>query len=200
MMKKIIALLVSCALLLGTVCLAQEAVQDEEMADTVVTGDAVSVSVDGKFTVECTIPDGYQYAEEYVDSITYTGVLADPADPTRPVVTIVIAYDDSYDFNRLNDLDQGRLDAWIEYIRSSYAEIYSEVKAQVLETGLGTKVVLFTAEQNGEYMTELLTVYYGCECAAYVTCLDEEGNMTRVTDEQISLIMQFLTDMKIAAA
>ena len=61
-------------------------------------------------------------------------------------------------------------------------------------------MVLFTAEQNGEYLTELLTVYYGCEIGAYVTCLDEAGNMTAVTDEQISLIMQFLTDMKITAA
>ena len=198
MMKKIIALLVSLALLLGAACFAEEA--PDEMADTLITEDSVSVAVEGKFTVECTIPEGYAYTEDYVDSITYTGVLADPGDPTRPVLTIVIAYDDSYDFNRLNDLDQGQLDAWIEYIRSSYAEIYSEVKAQVLETGLGTKVVLFTAEQNGEYLTELLTVYYGCEIGAYVTCLDEAGNMTAVTDEQISLIMQFLTDMKITAA
>ncbi len=195
-MKKIIAVLASLALLLG-VCLAEEAAPEEEMADTLITEEGVQVSVEGRFSVQAVLPEGYEYTEDYVDSLTYVGLLSDPSDVTRPMVYITIAYDDSYDFQRLNDLDGERLDAWIDYIRECYQGIYDDVKAEVRETGLGTVVVLFTAEENGQYLNEILTVYHGCEISAYIVCTDETGAPARVTGEQMELILQFLTDMTI---
>ena len=97
MMKKIIAMLLSLALLLGCAAgMAEDAAAEKEIFG--------HIQINGEFTLKGILPEGYRIVpfEESEDAFL---ALINSDDPTQPRMTLAIAYDETYsDVERLNDL------------------------------------------------------------------------------------------------
>ena len=120
-MKKIIAMILSLALLLG--CAAGFAEADEKA----VLG---TVNVNGLYKIQGKIPEGYQLV---ILNQTNTNIVCMlmPQENTKPTVTVSVAFaEDWADVERLNDVPEEEL----AEIEASFV-MEDEVKIEYRETG-----------------------------------------------------------------
>ena len=98
MMKKIIAMILSLAMLLCAVAAAAEGYQGKTTLGT--------LSVNGAFMLKCSIPEGYEYTPVTATAEQMVGMFSSE-DETKPVMVLSVAYDEQYsDVERTNDLTE----------------------------------------------------------------------------------------------
>ena len=99
-MKKIIAILLSLALLLGCAAGLAEEAEKQNFG---------TIRINGVFTLKGILPEGYKVIPfELDDDAILTRIIAE--DPAKPEMMLSIAFDESYsDVERLNDLDDDQM-------------------------------------------------------------------------------------------
>ncbi len=180
-MKKMLALLCSVLLLFSCSALAE----------------APAEEIQGAFVLTAITPDGY-LAEETHWFSPYMGVIVlTPLTPDKPHITTSVAYNDSAADITFND-EMGE-EAFQNYVKliAVNPETGEEIPYTVQKTGLGTKVVIL----NHPTVTELYTIWHGYEVSvfAYVQTSEEPFASVAVTEDQLTVIMQYLTDLDISA-
>ena len=100
-MKKILSMILSLVLLLGCAAAA-----GEETASKVKLG---TVDINGAFTLQCGIPEGYEAKPVLVTTDMLIATI-ETKDPQKPMMTLSVSFDETYaDVERMNDLDADAL-------------------------------------------------------------------------------------------
>ena len=185
-MKKIISMLLALALLLGCGAALAEATEKTQMG---------TLEMKGAFTLKCAIPENYtlKTIEETSENLVAQLV---PADQKKPFVTISIAYNDQYsDVERMNDLPEEQL----RVIEDSFLQM-DDVKFEYRETGLGTKLLVITEDDNDEDgdtdFVDIYSIYKGFETEFVMTPGKDpsaEDDDVDMTEEQIQMLFDFIT-------
>lgn len=188
-MKKIIAIILSLAVLL---CAASVTAEGTEGKVTLGT-----VSVNGAFTLQCGIPEGYRIVEPEKDEFSgyYSGddltlsFVSD--DPNAPVMQLSVAYDEMYaDVERMNDLD----DEAMAILEESFIENDPEVYIYNDETGYGTRLLVACFTEEMQNMVVFFSIYKGYE-VEFLLMPSATAETRELTKEQIALSVDFLTDL-----
>lgn len=188
-MKKIIAMILSLALLLCAVSAVAE-----ESNGKVTIG---TVSINGNFTLQCGIPEGYRIAETSKDKVSdyYSGddltlsFVSD--DPNAPVMQLSIAYDEMYaDVQRMNELD----DEALAILEESFIENDPDVEISYSETGYGTRLLVARFSEEMLNAVVFFSIYKGYDVEfALVPSSTAENKV--LTEEQIAVSIDFLTEL-----
>ncbi len=179
-MKKIIAVMLCAFIALGCVSAIAEANEKTVLG---------VVEMKGAFRLECSIPKGYVLTPYDADPDRYLGILRSE-DANKPVVVVSIAFNEIYsDVERLNDLDAESL-AMIEESFSSE----DAVEIAYMETAYGTKLMVVKEVLEGTDYIDFYTVYKGYEVEVVLTYEDESTEKS-ITEEQIQMVVDFLSDM-----
>ena len=180
-MKKIMAILLSLALLLGCAAGLSETVEKQSLG---------TISVNGEFTIRGEIPEGYRiYPVKVSDNAIINEIIS--SDQTRPMMAISVAYDELYaDVERLNDLDEAALSALEETFTMTdpYAVITYD------ETAYGTRLLVCrTISGYADYLT-FFSIYKGY-LVEFVMTPGNEAEEKILTDEQIASCTRFLSEL-----
>ena len=179
-MKKIVAIMLCLAMLLG--CAAAVA----EAAEKTVMG---TVSVRGAFELKCTIPEGYDIITEPLDNGNIMSRI-EPKDNTKPSMILSIAFNEIYaDTRRLTDVDAETL----AEIENSFREEY-EVEISYTETSHGTKLLMAKEVEGAVDWVDFYTIYEGYEIEI-VMIQSEAKQDESITDEQIQMMLDFLSNL-----
>ena len=186
-MKKIIALVLSLALLLGCASALAE-------TEKTYTGE---FNVDDQFTIKWVAPEGY--VVEDVRSGNPGTMIARlvPAEGNedKPIMLMSIAFDEQYaEVSRLNDLDAETL----AEIEATFKE-EDEVEITYMETAYGTKLMMIRETEDKVDYIDFFTIYLGYQVEFVMTKSSEEGDAF-ITDEQIQTAIQFLSDVDFVPA
>jgi len=178
-MKKIISLVVCFALLLScAVSLAE--------TDKVNLG---SVTVNGEFTLQANMMEGYAFRISSMDNGVLTGFISSE-DLTRPVLQLSISFDESMsDVERMNDLGEEDL----ALLEQSFRDM-NEVDITYTETTHGTKVMVVREIGADRDFVDFFSVYKGYSIE-FVMVAGPEAQDTSLTDEQVQMCIQFLSDL-----
>ena len=187
-MKKMIALLLALALTLGCAAALAETTEKKENLG--------SVMVNGAFSIEAKIPDGYTYKVYEADaSGASLTALLETEDKNAPQMLISIYLNDSYGPHaRLNDLDEDALKA----IENSF-ELDNDVTFTYTETAYGTKLLQVTEVGDDPDFVDFYTIYEGYEVEMILGFRPEAENPV-LTEEMIKTAIQFLSDMDFVPA
>ena len=179
-MKKMIALLLSLALLSG--CFAAVA----ENPDKTQLG---SITLNGAFKLQCNLPAGYTVQIQEKDSEGLHAVI-ESEDSLKPVMYLAIEFDELYyDVKRMNDLTEEQLQA----IANTFEIDGDEVNITYKETSHGSKLMMATDAQDAVDFVSFISVYVG-----YMIEFDMLPGQTAeggLTEEQIQMCIDFLSDL-----
>ena len=178
-MKKILAILLSLALLLGcSACLAEE----KQSYGT--------IRVNGEFTLKGILAEGYQIIPiEISDDAILIRIVSD--DPTRPTMLLSIAYDESYsNVDRLNDLDNDAL-AILEKTFTD-TDPYAEITYD--ETAYGTRLLLCRTRSETYDSLDIFSIYKGY-FVEFVMIPGEGAPVQRLTEEAVKSCIEFLSEL-----
>jgi len=176
-MKKIIAMILSLALLLGCAAGFAEAGEKTELG---------TVNVNGVYKIQGRMPEGYQLA---ILNQTNTNIVCMlmPGDSAKPTVTVSIAFaEDWADTERLNDVSEEEL----AEIEASFV-MEDAVKIEYRETGLGSKLMVVTEAEGETDFVDIYSIYKGYEHEFVMTPGSEP-----LTEEHIQLLIDFITDLE----
>ena len=173
-MKKLIALLLAALMMMSCVALA----------DTT----NVAMDLDESITVTMVLPEGYTYAANVGDDGILSMQIIKDEDSLN--AAIAVAADGDYDeTERLNDLTDAQK---AEFAAMFIEDMDEDEPWSIKTTGYGSEVIVIE-EAEGEYdLAILVSMYHGYDIVMYVGYQD--GRM--LTDDDIALAMQFLTDMQ----
>ena len=191
-MKKIFAIILCLALLLSCTALAETA-EKESMG---------TVKVEEAFNIKCKMPEGYTLQlDEGLGDETLIVASVVSADESKPVVRVIIAYNDEYTtFNeetkektamRLNDVDEETL----ESIKESFITDgdMRDLMYEDAETAYGTKLLVVKGLYEGQEVVIVYTIYKSYEIEIVTeAAASAEGDLT---DEQVKMIVDFLSEM-----
>ena len=181
-MKKIIAVFLSLVLLLA--CAAASA----EPEGKVTIG---TISVNGTFSLQCGLPEGYSVMPLKVTQDQMIALISS-GDPEKPVMTLSVAFDETYsDVERMNDLD----DEALALLEETFLVSDPTVELSYGETGLGTRLLI--ARQSGEDVMNyiaFLSVYKGYFIEFVMTPASLEGDR-KLTEEEMMMCIDFLTEL-----
>ena len=178
-MKKIVAIMLCLAMLLGCAAMA-------ETAEKTFMG---SVSVKGAFDLKCAIPEGYDLITEPMDNGNIASKIL-PKDETKPTMMLTIAFNEMYaDTKRLNDVDAQTL----AEIEDTFREEY-EVEITYTETAHGTKLLMAKEVEGAVDWVDFYTIYEGYEIEIYMI-QSEAKKGESITDEQVQLMLDFLSNL-----
>ena len=179
-MKKIIAIILSLVLL----CTAFAAA---ETTEKVKIG---SVSINGEFTLQCGLPEGYTPSPLSVTPYQVVAVIKSQ-DPNAPVMYLSIAYDEMYaNVERMNDLTQEDLDL----LEATYIMDDPGVEITYGETGYGTLLLIARHETEELDYVAFFSIYKGY-AVEFVLAPSGEAEDKNLTEEQLRLSVDFLTDL-----
>ena len=190
-MKKIFAIILCLALLLGCAALAET--PEKESIGT--------VKVEEAFNIKCKLPEGYTLEPTDLGDEQHIIASVLPADASKPVIRVIIGYNDEYTtFNdetkektamRLNDLPEEA----VQTIRDSFIteSAMTDVTYEEAETAYGTKLLIV----KGKMMDTECVIFYSIYKSYEVEIVAEpgEGANGDLTDEQTRMIVDFLSDM-----
>jgi hypothetical protein len=180
-MKKIIALIVSLIMLAGSASVLAEA----EGKVTIGT-----ISINGVFTLQCGLPEGYHPVPTSVTPEQVTAAIRSD-DPLAPVMYLSVAYDEKYyDVDRMNDLTPEEL----TQLEETYIEEDPEVEITYGETGYGTQLLIARHETEELDFIAFFSIYKGY-CVEFVLAPSEQAEDRNLTEEQLRLSIDFLTDL-----
>ena len=116
-------------------------------------------------------------------------------DTAKPDFLLIIAYNDSMADVTLNDETMKDPDILAFIEDAAFDDEAGTLTPYTLDkTGLGTTIVIY--EYAGA--TEFFTVWHGFEVALSATTTDADGVQRGISEEEQTLIMQFLTDLDIS--
>ena len=180
-MKKIIAVLLSLILAAG----AASVLAESEGKVTIGT-----ISINGAFTLQCGLPEGYHPVPVSVTPEQVTAVIRSD-DPQAPVMHLSVAYDEKYyDVDRMNDLSPEEL----TQLEETYIEEDPEVEITYGETGYGTQLLIARHETEELDFIAFFSIYKGY-CVEFVLAPSEEAEDRNLTGDQLRLSIDFLTDL-----
>ena len=179
-MRKMLAILLGLALLLCCAAAAAENAEKTYLA---------TVDMNGAFQLQCALPEGYEIDE--IESTDSTYVAQFIADGDRPLLVLSIAYNELYsDVPRMNDLDEEALAIIENTFRTE-----DNVDISYTETAYGTKLMVIKETEDTVNYVDFYSVYLGYEVEIVVASMNETG----LTDEQIQMAVDFLSDLDFVA-
>ena len=185
-MKKIFALLLSLALLLGCAAGLAEAPGDKQTFGT--------LRVNGEFTLKGLLPEGYQIVP-YKQSEDAVICMIQSDDNTRPSLILSIAFDETYsDVMPLNDLD----DAALAILERTFTDIDPYASITYDETAHGTRLLLCRTTTDTYDYLDITSIYQGY----FVELVMVPGTgaaEAKLTDDQISTCIDLLSDLDFIA-
>ncbi|MBR3333795.1 MAG: hypothetical protein IKG23_05850 [Clostridia bacterium] len=177
-MKKIIAIILSLAMLLCAV---------SAMAEGKVT--LGTVSINGVFRLQSALPEGYKLTPLDVTPEQYIALIISD-DLTKPAMQLSIAFDEQYsDVERLNDLD----DEALTLLEQSFIDPDPDVEITYGETGYGTRVLVAKHDTEDFDYIVFFSIYRGY-CVEFVLLPAKEGDRN-LNEEQIATSVSFLTEL-----
>lgn len=182
-MRKILALVLSLALLLGCAAALAEAAEKEYSGE---------LTIDERFTIKWIAPDGYEMTDLFSGNpgTMICQLAPNEENAGKPVMYMSVAYNELYaDVDRINDLDADALAA----IEASFRE-EDEVEITYMETAYGTKLMVVQETEDGVDFVDFYTVYKGYEIEFILTQSPEKPGEP-ITEEQIQTVIQFLSDV-----
>ena len=180
-MKRIIAVILGLAMLL---CAASSMA---ESAEKTIIG---TVSINGAFTLQCGLPEGYKPFPGTVTAEQVTAVIRSE-DPNAPVMQLSVAYDEKYyDVERMNDLTPEEL----TQLEETYIEEDPDVEITYGETGYGTQLLIARHETDEMDYIAFFSIYKGY-CVEFVLVPSEQAEDKNLTEEQLRISIDFLTDL-----
>ena len=176
-MKKIIALVLSLAMLLSCAALA-------ETAEKTSIG---RVGVNNAFELTCTLPEGYEIAPYSEDADQLFVIIAKPDDEDAAAMVLSVAFEELYsDLERLNDAD----DETLAEIGATFTED-EQVTISYTETALGTKLMMVRDVLDDVDFVDFFTIYKGYSIEFVLLTKDANG----LADEQIQAAVDFLSNL-----
>ena len=138
------------------------------------------------FSIQSIIPEGYTYNLITSNGLNLVGVLS--GEEGKPTVTFSIAFNEEYaGVERFNDVDEET----VQEIKDSFLDM-DDVAFEDLETAYGTRLLKVT--QANRSFADIYSIYKGYETEFVVAAQGE------VTDEDIQMLVQFISDMDFVAA
>ena len=182
-MKKITALLL-CLVLLGCCAAFAEATEKETIG---------SVSVNGNFTIKCRLPEGYGISITDASDSKIEAMITSE-DPAKPEIQLTVVFNEEYapDGVRMSLNDVSEED--MALIRESFEEETEVFEYIDAETAHGTKLLIVKGALGDMKYVDFYSIYnsYEIEVIALAGAEAESGDLT---DEQIQMIIDFLSDM-----
>jgi len=186
-MKKVVAIILSLAMLLSCAACFAEAAEAAEVAEKEELG---TVNVNGVFKIQGRIPEGYRLSFLNQNPMYIRCKLISES-KEKPGVELTIAYaEDWADTERLNDLSEADL---LE-IEESFRE-EDEVNIEYRTTAYGTKVMVVTEALGDTDFVAVYTIYKGYELEFVMT----PGN-TPLTEENTQMLVDFISEMDFVEA
>ena len=180
-MKKLIAVILSLMMMLCAVSAVAES------AGKVTIG---SVSINGEFTLQCGIPEGYEPVPGLVTPGLVTAIIRSQ-DPEAPIMQLSVAFDEKYyDVERMNDLTADEL----AQLEQTYIEDDPFVEITYGETGYGTLLLVARHETEEMDYIAFFSIYKGY-CVEFVLAPSMTAEDKNLTEEQLRLSVDFLTDL-----
>ena len=181
-MKKLLSLILSLALLLGCTAALGEDTEGKVPLGT--------LSINGAFTLQCGVPEGYTPTPILANSDIIVAVLKSE-DPEKPQMYLTVAFDETYaNVQRMNELDNDALDL----LEQTYLVNDPNVEFTYGETGLGTQLLIASQTVNEPNYIDFLSIYKGY-FVEFVLVPSEGASSKELTDEQKAMAIQFLTDL-----
>ena len=187
MKKRITALFLCLALMLG--CAAAT-------AETAETGRKGEMTVDGKFTIRWSEPEYYEMnnLQSDAEGLMIMTLTPDEEHQNQPMMTVCIALNEMYyDVERLNDLPDEELAILEDTFREE-----DEVEISYMETDKGTRLLVAKEVRDGVDYVDFYTIYQGYEFELVMTQTRENAG-TPITDAQIDTAVKFLSDLEFEA-
>ena len=180
-MKKIIAILLSLALLLGCAAGLSEGVEKQTFG---------IVRVNGEFTLKGILPEGYKVIPfELSDDSVLTRILS--SDPTRPEMMLAIAFDETYsDVERLNDLDDDAL----AILEKTFTDTDPYASITYDETSYGTRLLLCRTQTETYDSLDVFSIYKGY-FVEFVLTPGKGAAEQKLKDEEIENCILFLSEL-----
>ena len=182
-MKKIIAIMISLALLLG--CAGAFAEAEPAVKEVIGT-----ITVNGAFTLQCALPEGYKVQPLHLNADQLIAIITSE-NPEKPVMTLSVAYDETYsDVDRLNDLSDEELAA----LEETFTVMDPTIELSYGETGYGTRLLI--AKQLDDFIdyVDFMTIYKGYFLEFVVTA-SEAAESKNLTEEEYQMCVDFLTEL-----
>ena len=148
-----------------------------------------TLNVNGEFTLQCRIPEGY---ELQVISSRGARIIASltAGEPLKPQMLLTVSYDDTYaDVERMNDLTGEEMDT----IRATFTEM-NEVSFEERETSHGSKLLIARETGTDTDFVDIFSVYQGYSIEFVLSPNPEAASQT-LTDEQVQMCIDFLSDL-----
>ena len=190
-MKKIIALVLALALMMG--CCAA-------LAEAPAKTDLGTIDVNGAFKLECVLPEGYDINIEQKDSKGLIAKVASEA-PDKPELILVIEFDELYyDVKRMNDMTEDQLQQIIDTFPED-----DNLDVSYTETAHGTKLMVVKGSANPEDYAEyregdvpvkyaaFLTIYEGYMIE--IDILDESEEEAGLSEEILQRCVDFISNL-----
>ena len=180
-MKKLIAVILSLVMMLCAV----SAVAESTGKVTIGT-----ISINGEFTLQCGIPEGYEPVPGLVTPGFVTAIIRSQ-DPEAPVMQLSVAFDEKYyDVERMNDLSAEEL----AQLEETYVEDDPFVEISYGETGYGTLLLIARHETETMDYIAFFSIYKGY-CVEFVLAPSLTAEDKNLTEDQLRLSVGFLTDL-----
>ena len=185
-MKKIIAIVLSIMLLLG--CAAATA---EENGKTTIG----TISINGAFTLQCGLPEGYQVKPILLNRDHVIAMISSN-DETKPVMTLSVAYDETYsDVYKMNELD----DEALALLEKTFTDVDPTIEITYGETGLGTLLMIARQSFDTYHYIDFLSIYEGYFIEFVMTAPLGAEDRT-LTDDELRMCIDFLTELDFVPA
>ena len=153
-----------------------------------------SVTVNGEFTLQANMMEGYSFHISSMDNILLTGIISSE-DPTRPVLQLSVSFDESMaDVERMNDLGEEDL----ALLEQSFRDM-NEVEISYTETTHGTKLMVVKEIGEDRDFVDFFSIYKGYSIE-FVIVAGPEAQDTSLSEEQIQMCIQFLSDLDFVPA
>ncbi|MCR4884869.1 MAG: hypothetical protein K6A68_14960 [Clostridiales bacterium] len=153
------------------------------------------ISMNGMFSLECTLPDGYKIESTGADAGSHFSVISSEVEG-KPAMYLSIVFNELLaDVQRLNDLSAEDLAKIEETFRED-----DRVEISYTETKHGTKLMVVKETDDGVDYVDFYTIYKGYEIEFVLlkTPFGEEPGFLNDTD--IQMAVDFLSDLDFVAA
>ena len=193
-MKKIIALALCLIMMCGCAALAETA--EKETMGTLTVG--------GNFQIQCKIPDGYRMTILDTSNTKVVALVASEKENT-PHITVSVAFNEEYtEFDeatgtsralKLNDVS----DEVMEEIKASFLDNMLDAEFEEKETAYGTKLLIVKGHVDEESsVVDFYSIYNSYEVEVIAT-MGQNAENGILTEEQIQMVIDFLSDMDFVA-
>ncbi len=180
-MKKITAILLSLALLLG--CAAGLAEETEKQSFG-------TIRVNGEFTLKGILPEGYKVIPFELDDDAIISLIRSE-DPAKPEMMLSIAYDESYSgVERLNDLDDDAL----AILEKTFTDTDPYANITYDETAYGTRLLVCRTQNDLYDNLDIFTIYKGY-FVEFVVTPGKDAAEQKLTDEEVESCTVFLSEL-----